>query len=124
MMGKPKTLEPKLFYAGAAVDLAARVPAGHRLRRVLAAVGFAFVRPLVAPLYGYNGNASVDPAVALKLMFLSFFEGVRSEREMMADLPLRPDWLWFCGTDVDEAAPDHSVLSKARRRGGLGTFER
>jgi transposase len=82
------------------------------------------VRPLVAPLYGYNGNESVDPEVALKLMFLSFFENVRSERELVRQLPLRLDWLWFCGMDLDEPAPDHSVLSKARRRWGLGTFEK
>jgi transposase len=124
MMGRPKRREPKLFYAGESLDLEARVPAGHPLRRVEAAVDFSFVRPLVAPLYGYNGNESVDPEVALKLMFLSFFENVRSERELMAHLPLRLDWLWFCGMDVDDPAPDHSVLSKARRRWGLATFER
>jgi len=124
MMGKPKRREPKLFYAGESLDLEARVPADHPLRKVLAAVDFSFVRPLVAPLYGYNGNESVDPEVALKLMFLSFFEGVRSERELVRQLPLRLDWLWFCGMDVDEPAPDHSVLSKARRRWGLSTFER
>src|SRR5688572_29151781 len=124
MMGKPKTLEPKLFYAGRALSLDERVPADHPLRRVLAAVDFAFVRPLVAPLYGYNGNESLDPAVALKLMFLSFFEGVRGERELMRQLPLRLDWLWFCGMDLDEEAPDHSVLSKARRRWGPQTFEK
>src|SRR3954469_10875185 len=124
MMGKPKRREPKLFYAGESLDLEARVPADHPLRKVLAAVDFSFVRPLVAPLYGYNGNESVDPEVALKLMFLSFFEGVRSERELVRQLPLRLDWLWFCGMDVDEPAPDHGVLSKARRRWGLSTFER
>src|SRR5688572_15070597 len=124
MMGRRKSREPKLFYAGESLDLEARVPAGHPLRRVLAAVDFSFVRPLVAPLYGYNGNESVDPEVALKLMFLSFYEDVRSERELMATLPLRLDWLWFCGMDLDEPAPDHSVLSKARRRWGLGTFEK
>ena len=124
MMGRPKKREPKLFYAGQSLDLEARVPAGHPLRRVLAAVDFSFVRALVAPLYGYNGNESVDPEVALKLMFLSFFEDVRSERELMLQLPCRLDWLWFCGMDLDEPAPDHSVLSKARRRWGLGTFEK
>lgn len=123
-MGRPKRREAKLFYAGEALDLEARVPAGHPLRRVLGAVDFSFVRPLVAPLYGYDGNESVDPEVALKLMFLSFFENVRSERELMATLPLRLDWLWFCGMDLDEVVPDHSVLSKARRRWGLATFEK
>jgi IS5 family transposase len=60
----------------------------------------------------------------LKLMFLVFFERVRSERELMRQLPMRLDWLWFCGLDVDSAIPDHSVLSKARRRWGLELFEK
>ena len=124
MMGKPLRREPKLFYAGEALDLESRVPPNHALRKVLGAVDFSFVRPLVAPLYGYNGNESLDPEVALKLMFLSFYENVRSERELMRQLPLRLDWLWFCGMDLDDPAPDHSVLSKTRRRWGLATFEK
>ena len=122
MMGKPTAREAKLFYTG--IDLDARVPAGHPLRRVAAAVDFAFVRPLVAPPYGYNGHQSLDPAVVLKLMFLSFHEHVRSERELVERLPCRLDWLWFLGLDLDDPAPHHSVLSKARRRWGLATFER
>ncbi len=124
MMGRPKVLESKLFYAGADLDLGARVPANHPLRAVAGAVDFSFVRPLVAPLYGHNGHESLDPSVALRLMFLCFFENVRSERELVSRLPCRLDWLWFCGMGLDDAAPDHSVLSKARRRWGEETFEK
>lgn len=41
---------------------------------------------------------------------------------MIEQLPLRLDWLWFCGYDLDDAIPDHSVLSKARRRWGPEIF--
>ncbi|HON33886.1 MAG TPA: transposase, partial [Synergistales bacterium] len=34
----------------------------------------------------------------------------------MATLPERLDWLWFLGYDLDTKIPDHSVLSKARKR--------
>jgi transposase len=88
------------------------------LRRVKAAVDFGFVRTCVADRYGYNGNVSVDPEVVLKLMFLLFFYEVSSERELMATLPERLDWLWFLGYTLEDAVPDHSVLSKARRRWG------
>ena len=40
----------------------------------------------------------------------------------MAQLPMRLDWLWFCGYDIDDQTPDHSVLSKARRRWGAAVF--
>ena len=40
----------------------------------------------------------------------------------MRRLPERLDWLWFCQYDLDSELPDHSVLSKARRRWGAELF--
>ena len=121
MMGPRQKRAAKLFYTG--VDLDERVPADHPLRRVRAAVSFERVRPTVASCYGHNGQVSVDPVVVLKLMLLVFIEDVRSERELMRVLPMRLDWLWFLEMDLDDEAPDHSVLSKARRLWGLAAFE-
>ena len=120
MMGKPNKLEPKLFYHG--VSLGRRIPKNHPLRKIGKLVDFKFIRPKVADLYGTRGNKSVDPAVILKLMFLAFYENVKSERVLMSQLPLRLDWLWFCGYDIDDSTPDHSVISKARRRWGMDVF--
>lgn len=100
------------------VSLEKRVRKNHPLRRIRAGVDFGFVRRRVAHLYGYNGNESVDPEVLLKLMFLLFYYDVPSERELMATLPERLEWLWFLGYSLDEKVPGHSVLSKARRRWG------
>ena len=121
MMGKSKKTEPKLFYHG--VSLERRVPNEHPLRKIKQLVDFDFIRSQVADSYGTNGNQSIDPAVILKLIFLLFYENVKSERALMRQLPLRLDWLWFCGYDLDEDTPDHSVLSKARRRWGTDIFE-
>jgi hypothetical protein len=41
----------------------------------------------------------------------------------MATLPERLDWLWFLGLDLDSEIPDHSVLSKARKRWGVELFQ-
>lgn len=122
MMGPAQQREDKLFYVGITLD--ARVPDDHPLRRIAAAVDFNFARREVAALYGSRGNPSVDPAVLLKLMLLLYLEDVPSERQLMRDLPLRLDWLWFCGYDLDDTIPNHSVISKARRRWGVDTFER
>jgi IS5 family transposase len=62
--------------------------------------------------------------VILKLMLLLVFDNVRSERELLATLPERLDWLWFVGFDLDTPIPDHSVLSKARRLWGVPVFQR
>ncbi|MEW6377333.1 MAG: transposase [Thermodesulfobacteriota bacterium] len=48
---------------------------------------------------------------------------VRSERELMETIPLRLDWLWFLGYDLDSEVPNHSVLSKARARWGVEAFQ-
>ena len=120
MMGKPNRLEPKLFYHGVSLDR--RMPQDHPLRKIEQLVDFNFIRSKVADLYGTNGHESVDPAVILKLMFLLFYENIKSERALMRQLSLRMDWLWFCGYDLDENTPDHSVISKARRRWGLEIF--
>ena len=121
MLGKPKQTEPKLFYHG--VSLERRMPKEHPLREIKQLVDFDFIRSQVADLYGTNGNQSVDPAVILKLMFLLFYENIKSERALMRQLPLRMDWLWFCDYDLDEVTPDHSILSKARNRWGTEVFE-
>jgi transposase len=120
MMGKSQQIEPKLFYHGISLDT--RIPQDHPLRRIKQIVDFTFVRAHVSELYGKRGNVSVDPVVILKLIFLLFLEKVKSERQLMTQLPLRLDWLWFCGYDLDEKTPHHSVISKARRRWGSDVF--
>jgi len=98
------------------VDLDVRMPEKHPLRQINNRIDFGFVRERVARFYGRNGNESVDPVIVLKLMFLLFYDDISSERELMRMLPYRLDYLWFLGLGLDDAVPDHSVLSKARRR--------
>ena len=120
MMGQQKS-ERELF--NYAVNLEKRVRRDHPLRRVAAAIDFGFVREAVAHCYGDKGNVSVDPVVILKMMFLLFFDDVASERELMKVIAERLDYLWFLGYGLDDAIPDHSVLSKARARWGKEVFE-
>lgn len=120
MMGSVKKLQPKLFRT---FNIAERIPADNPLREVLRLVDFGFVRREVASFYGSVGNPSVDPIVLMKLMFLLYYENVRSERALMAQMPLRLDWLWFCGYDLDDEVPDHSAISRARGIWGTDVFE-
>ena len=41
----------------------------------------------------------------------------------MTTLPLRLDWLWFFGYDIEDDIPNHSVLSKARTRWSVDSFK-
>ena len=122
MMGRQgQGQQLKIFYQG--LSLERRVRAHHPLRQVKQLVDFDFIYQEVAPTYGVKGNVSVPPPVILKLMLLLIFYNVRSERELMATLPERLDWLWFIDFDLDDDIPDHSVLSKARSRWGPAAFQ-
>jgi transposase len=122
MMGRQaKGRQLKMFYPGLCLEQ--RVRPHHPLRQVKQLVDFDFIYQEVAPSYGVNGQVSVPPPVILKLMLLLVFYNVRSERELMATLPERLDWLWFTGFDLDDDIPGHSVLSKARSRWGTAAFQ-
>ncbi len=121
MMGQEKGKQGKLFYYN--FSLEERIRSDHPLRKIADLVDFDFAYDAVRDKYGHNGNVSVPPPVILKLMLLLVFYNVRSERELMDTLPERLDWLWFLGFDLDSTIPNHSVLSKARKRWGAELFK-
>jgi len=121
MIGPIQKTEAKLFHYG--VSLERRVRASNPLRAIKRAVDFSFVRARVKGFYGSDGHESEDPIVVMKLMLLLFMDDVSSERELMRIVPERLDYLWFLDFDLDDEIPNHSVLSKARKRWGGGVFE-
>ncbi len=83
----------------------------------------SFVRDLVRSCYATNmGRPSVDPVVFFKLQLIMYFEGIRSERQLMEMAAMRLDHRWYIGYDLGEPVPDHSSLSKIRERYGLEAF--
>lgn len=121
MMSYQPPPQEKLFYTG--IHLEKRIRKSHPLRGINDVIDFEFIYKEVKDNYGSNGNVSVPPPVILKLMLLLVFYNVRSERELIDALPERIDWLWFLGYDLDTEIPNHSVLSKARKRWGAETFK-
>jgi transposase len=121
MMGHQQQQKELFSYQ---IDLDRRVRADNPLRQVADAIDFSFARAEVEATYGHNGNVSVDPEVILKMMFLLFYDNVRSERQLMEILPERLDYLWFLGYGINDPVPHHSVLSKARARWGSALFEK
>ena len=121
MMGRQLKVQNKLFYT--AINLEQRVRKNHILRKVKRNIDFDFIYNEVKDKYGINGNESVAPPIILKMMLLLIFYNVRSERELVATIPERLDWLWFLDYDLDDDIPNHSVLSKARARWGVETFK-
>jgi transposase len=118
MLGR-KVFAPTLLYR---FSLEAQVPEDHLLRRVIAVVDFSFVRRLTARFYSRTGRPGLDPVVLLKLSLLGHLYGITSERRLAEEVRLHLAYRWFLGYDLDEATPDHSVLSKARARFGLPVY--
>src|SRR6476620_492176 len=110
MMG---TQQPQKDLFNYQVNLDRRVRPDNPLRRINAVLDLSFVRPAVEQFYGRNGQVGVDPL---------FLDDVPSERELMAVIRERLDYLWFLGYGLDDEVPNHSVLSKARARWGSEVF--
>lgn len=119
MMGRQEPQKDLFSYH---IDLDRRIRPENPLRRIAEKIDFAFIRPEVAKFYGKKGNESIDPVIILKMMFLLFFDDVASERELMRVIGERLDYMWFLGYGLDDEIPNHSVLSKARKRWGPEVF--
>jgi len=118
MMGV-KSAEPSLFVN---FSLDAAVPRHHLLRQIAESVDFRFVRSLTRGRYSHTGQPSVDPVVIFKLHLLGYLFNVRSERQLCEDAALNLAWRWFLGYELSDDLPDHSVLTKARRRFGPSVY--
>src|SRR5215203_3368657 len=89
-----------------------------RLNRLLAEAGFdRFVEDLCQPHYAHQiGRPSLPPGTYFRMLFVGYFEGIDSQRGIAwrcADsLSLRA----FLAVPFGEAPPDHSSLTKIRKR--------
>src|SRR5215217_4390204 len=106
------------------IALEAAVPADHFYRYLDARLDLGFVRDWVTDRYAERGRPSIDPVVFFKLQLVMFFEGVRSERQLMRVVADRLSVRWYVGYDLDEPLPDHSSLTRIRERLGLPIFQR
>src|SRR5215213_10228096 len=106
------------------VSLEDIVPPDHFYRHLERTLDLSFVRDLVREAYAGTGRPSVDPVVFFKLQLILFFEGLRSERQLMRVVADRLSLRWYLGYDLTEPLPDHSSLTRIRERYGLDVFRR
>jgi transposase len=107
-----------------AVSLEELVPADHFHRHLEEKLDMSFVRGWVEDCYAERGRPSIDPVVFFKLQLLMFFEGIRSERQLIATASLNLAHRWYLGYALDEDLPDHSSLTRIRQRLGIDIFQR
>src|SRR5258706_2910385 len=100
------------------------VPQDHFYRHLERTLDLSFVRQFVQETYAAIGRASVDPVVFFKLQLVMFFEGIRSERQLLRQAADRLSIHWYLGYDLGEPLPDHSSLTRIRTRYGVEVFRR
>src|SRR5947207_10785037 len=106
------------------ISLEELVPQDHFYRHLERTLDLSFVREFVHKTYAHGGRPSIDPIVFFKLHLVMFFEGIRSERQLMRHAADRLSVRWFLGYDLGEPLPDHSSLTKIRTRYGIEVFRR
>src|SRR5512145_26371 len=116
-MGKRKSEQAPLWIPTTELPVSPGHPFYRRLNEILDAAGFdRFVEEHCRPFYApVMGRPSLAPGRYFRLLLVGYFEGLDSERGIAwraADsLAVRQ----FLGLGLNEAAPDHSTISRTRR---------
>jgi transposase len=122
-MGTRETDQPPLWIAASDLPASPGHPFYARLNAILDAHGFdQFVEGRCRQFYApVMGRPSLAPGQYFRLLLVGYFEGIDSERGIAwraADsLAVRS----FVRLALDEAAPDHSTISRTRRTIDLDT---
>ena len=112
------------FATHSAISLDQLVPPDDFYRFLDAHLDLGFVRDWVQRDYAESGRPSIDPVVFFKLQLILFFEGLRSERQLMRVVADRLSLRWYVGYDFGDELPHHSSLTRIRARYGRPIFQR
>ena len=111
MMGKNSGQMKMLF-----IDISELVPETHLLKQIDKLVDFEFIYELAAPFYSTKGRRSMDPVTLIKILLIGYLYGIKSERRLVEEVQLNIAYRWFCGLDLSDNIPEHSLFSQNRRR--------
>jgi len=100
------------------VDLEARVPAAHPLRKIRRIVNdaLASLDAEFAALYTDFGRPSIAPERLIRASLLQMLFGVRSERQLMEQMDYNLLFRWFVGLGIDDPVWVPTVFTKNRDR--------
>lgn len=117
-LGKRKTEEQTAWIASCDLPRSPGHPFYDALNGLLAEADFdRFVENLCAPFYDERrGAPSIPPGVYFRMLLIGYFEGIDSQRgiawRVSDSLSLRT----FLGLPTTKSSPDHSSLTRIRKR--------
>jgi transposase len=101
MMGERTVLQEALFYG---FSLERHVPSDHMLRSIDRFVDLSGVRAHLEPYYSAMGRPSIDPELMIRMLFVGYCFGIRSERRLCEEVHLNLAYRWFCRLGLDSAS--------------------
>ena len=117
-MGKRQPKQGELFIPTDAIPEAPGHPFYRRLNALLADAGFdPFVEQLCLPCYAQDiGRPGIPPGTYFRMLFIGYFEGIDSQRGIAWRCADSRSLQQFLGCLPTEATPDHSSLTRLRKR--------
>jgi len=117
-LGKRQPKQPGLWIAAPELPAAPGHPFYQKLNTLLDEAGFdRFVEGLCQPYYADGvGRPGIPPGVYFRMLFVGYFEGLDSRRGIAWRCADSRSLQAFLGHLPTEATPDHSSLTKVRRR--------
>ena len=90
------------------------VPQDHLLRKIDQFLDFNPLRVELARLYSSTGRPSIDPELLIRMLFVGYLYGIRSERQTCQENHLNLAYRWFCRLGLKAGVPERSTFSKNR----------
>jgi transposase len=120
MLERRDRLQDELFVAGSLREL---IPEDHVLFRVDKVLDLSWLRDEVSDCYDLEqGRPGIDPEAAVRLMLAGLLVGIVHDRKLLREAQVNLAIRWFCGYRLHERLPDHSSLTRIRRRWGVERF--
>jgi transposase len=117
-MGTRREYQEELWIPSCAVARSASHPFYERLNELLAEHHFdRFVEGQCGPFYAVTmGRTGLPPGIYFRLLLVGYFEGIESERGMAWRAGDSLSIRGFVGIPLEQGAPDHTTISRTRRR--------
>ncbi|MGH9565667.1 MAG: transposase [Candidatus Angelobacter sp.] len=123
--GKRQPKQASMWVETSRLRAHGRHPFYTRLNEILDQAKFdQYVERLCRKYYAPTmGRPSLAPGVYFRCFLMGYFEGIDSERGMAYRVSDSLSLREFLGLSLEEQSPDHSTLSKTRRKMNLGTHK-
>ncbi|ACE06506.1 hypothetical protein Aasi_1172 [Candidatus Amoebophilus asiaticus 5a2] len=96
----------------------------HLLSKVNKYIDLSFTHQLVIASYNSkHGRPSIDPEIFFRMLMISYFYNINSDRRVCQEIRYNVAYRWFCKLGLEDKVPDHSYLSRTRNRFGEKVFE-